>query len=177
MNLFRILAANDSWGSWLLPRPASNLASDVDWAWNVILGISTFFFAIIVIAMIIFLIKYRRRTPNDQTSEITHNTPLEIIWTVVPLILVIAIFFVGFHGFLNYDTPPSNAKVVDVEGHRWGFIFTYDNGATASDLYVQKDMPVRLDLHSSDVLHAFYIPAFRTQRNLIFGRITNIWFI
>jgi cytochrome c oxidase subunit 2 len=163
--------------TFLLPRQASNLARDVDWAWNVVLGVTGFFFCLVVVVMLLFVLKYRRRTPTDSTPEITHNTPLEIIWTVVPLVLLIVFFFVGFKGFLNYDTPPSNAVVVDVQGQKWNFTFTYPNGGVSDVLYVQQNVPVVLNLHSVDVLHALYIPAFRTQRNLVPYRTTNIWFI
>lgn len=112
MKLLSLLADD---ATFLLPRSASNLAKDVDWAWNAILIITTIFFIIVIGAMTIFVVKYRRRTPNDATSEITHNTPLEIIWTGVPLIILMAIFFIGFKGFLNYDTPLSNSVPIDVQ--------------------------------------------------------------
>jgi cytochrome c oxidase subunit 2 len=84
---------------------------------------------------------------------------------------------VGFKGFINYDNPRSDSVVIDVEARKWGFTFTYPNGAVSDALYVQKDVPVKLNLHSIDVLHALYIPAFRVQRNLIPYRQTAIWFI
>ncbi len=173
MNLWT-LAQTDTF---FLPPQASNLSHDVDWAWNVVLGVTGFFFVLVVVVMLLFVLKYRRRTPNDATPEITHNTPLEIIWTVVPVVILICFFFIGFKGYLNYDTPPTNAVVVDVTGQKWRFSFQYPNGGTSDILYVQKDVPVVLNLHSTDVLHALYIPAFRTQRNLIPFRTTNIWFI
>jgi cytochrome c oxidase subunit 2 len=175
MNLLFTLA--NAGRTFLLPQQASNLAKDVDWAWNVILWTTTFFFLIVVGAMTYFVIRYRRRSHTDQTSTITHNTPLEIVWTVVPLVLVIAFFFVGFKGFINFDNPRSDAVVIDVEARKWNFQFTYPNGAVSDTLYVQKDVPVRLNLHSVDVLHALYIPAFRIQRNLIPYRQTGLWFI
>src|SRR5690242_4216346 len=114
MDLMRhILAATDQ-GSFFLPQSTSNLARDVDWAWNIILWTCTLFFCIVVGAMTIFVIKYRRRSPNDATSEITHNTPLEIAWTFIPLAIVIMFFYVGFKGFANYDNPQSNCSVVSV---------------------------------------------------------------
>jgi cytochrome c oxidase subunit 2 len=163
--------------TFLLPQRASNLARDVDWAWNVLLGVTGFFFVLVVCCLLVFVLKYRRRTTNDSTPEITHNTPLEIIWTVVPLVLVIMFFFVGFKGFLNYDTPPSNAVVVNVQGQKWNFSFEYPNGGVSDTLYVEHNVPVVLNLHSVDVLHALYIPAFRTQRNLVPFRTTNVWFV
>ncbi len=169
------LLADDA--TFLLPRSASNLAHDVDWAWNFILIITTIFFFIVVGAMCIFVLKYRRRTPNDATSEVTHNTPLEIVWTTIPLIILMGIFYIGFKGFLNYDTPLSNSIPIDVQAQKWNFKFTYANGAVSDQLYVQKDLPFVLNLHSVDVLHGLYIPVFRTQRNLVPGRVTNLWFI
>jgi cytochrome c oxidase subunit II len=160
-----------------LPDPASNLAGDVDRAWNLILLVTGFFFCVVVGAMTYFVIRYRRRTPNDETSPITHNTPLEIAWTAVPLVLVIVFFYVGFKGFVNYDTPRSDCVIVDVVGQKWSFTFTYPNGASAPNLYVVKDQPVRLNMHSIDVLHALYLPNFRTQRNLVPYRQTSIWFV
>lgn len=174
MNLLNLQILADSF---FLPDPASKFASQTDWAWNMILYVTGFFFCVVVGAMTYFVIRYRRRTPNDVTSEITHNTPLEIIWTGVPLILVGVFFYVGFKGFLNYDTPPSECAIVDVLGQKWSFSFTYPNGAQSPNLYVLKDAPVRLNMHSIDVLHALYLPNFRVQRNLVPYRQTSIWFI
>jgi cytochrome c oxidase subunit 2 len=86
-------------------------------------------------------------------------------------------FYIGWRGFLNYDTPASNAVTVEVEAHKWAFQFTYPNGGISDTLYVEKGKPVKLLMHSIDVLHALYIPAFRTQRNLIPFRQTEIWFV
>src|ERR1051325_6135610 len=97
-----------------LPPPASNLAEGADWAWNFILGLTTFFFVVVVGAMTFFIFKYRRRAYNEVTSTITHNTPLEIMWTGIPLILVMVIFYIGFKGFLRYDTPQTDCVPVEV---------------------------------------------------------------
>lgn len=159
-----------------LPEQASNLAKDVDWAWNVILWVTGAFFCIVVGAMTFFIFKYKRRTPNDQTSHITHNTPLEIVWTIVPLILVIMFFFVGFKGFINYDTPASDCVNVYSVASKWSFSFQYSNGAQAPDLYLLEGQNVKINMTSKDVLHALFLPEFRTQRNYIPYRETFIWF-
>ena len=163
--------------TFLLPRGASNFSENVDWAFNLILYTCVFFFAIIVFAKIFFVIKYRRRSPDDQTPIITHNTPLEILWTGIPLVLVIAFFVVGFRGFLDYDTPPADAYRIEVEARKWGFTFYYPNGGVGSELFVPINKPVKLVLRSNDVLHAVFIPAFRIQRNAVPGRETQLWFI
>jgi cytochrome c oxidase subunit 2 len=176
MNLLHLHMLAAEW-NWMLPKGASNLSEDVDFAWKLILLVTGFFFCVVVGSMTYFVIRYRRKTPNDVTSNITHNTPLEVVWTAVPLVLVVAFFYVGFKGFLNYDTPKSDCVVIDVEASKWKFSFTYPNGAQATnELYLQEGQDVRLNLHSIDVLHALYLPEFRTQRNLIPGRQTTIWF-
>ncbi len=159
-----------------LPKAASNLAPDVDQAWNLILYVTGAFFCIVVGAMTFFVFKFRRKTPNDVTSTITHNTPLEIAWTFIPLVIVIAFFFVGFRGFLNYDTPASDCVNVDAQAHKWAFNFTYSNGATSPNLYLLVNQDVKINMTSTDVLHALYIPVMRTQRNFVPGRQTYIWF-
>jgi cytochrome c oxidase subunit II len=162
---------------WFLPREGSNLAHDVNRTWMLVVSVTGFFFCIVVGVMTVFVIRFRRRTPNDPTSKVTHNTTLEILWTAVPLALVLTFFYVGFRGFLNYDTPRSDSLVVSVEARQWQFSFTYPNGAQDGNLYVLKDQPVRLNMHSVDVLHALFIPNFGTQRNIIPGRETSLWFI
>jgi cytochrome c oxidase subunit 2 len=86
-------------------------------------------------------------------------------------------FYVGFKGFMNYDNPVAGARQIEVIGQQWKFTFNYPNGATDGDLYVELNKPVVLNMHSVDVLHALYLPMFRTQRNLIPYRQTEVWFI
>ena len=164
-----------------LPKGASNLADPVDWAWNVILYTTGLFFCIVVGAMTFFVIKYRRRTPNDATSEITHNTPLEIAWTFIPLILVMMFFWVGFKGFLLYDTrfPVEQRREVDVEAKKWkSHVHLSQWGRRMGTcMCSRKASRCRLNMHSVDVLHGLYLPTFRTQRNLIPYRLTTIWFV
>ena len=95
----------------------------------------------------------------------------------MPLAVVVVVFVLGFRPFVSLDTPPSNATLIDVEARQWAFSFTYPNGAVSERLYLQADRPVLLQLHSVDVLHALYIPAFRAQRNAVPNRTTELWFL
>ena len=159
-----------------LPGPRSRVAEQSDWAWHAVLITSLIFFVIVVGAMTYFAIKYRRRSVNDKVSTVTHNTTLEITWTLIPLILVMWFFFVGFKVFLSLDNPPSNAIPIQVEARQWSFAFTYPGGGSSGDLYVPVGQPVRLNMQSIDVTHALYIPNFRIGKNVIPGRTTEIWF-
>jgi cytochrome c oxidase subunit 2 len=86
-------------GGFWMPEKASTVAPMVDWIFNVITWISIFFFVLIVVLMFYFMYRYRRQGHTPDTGGPTHHTPLEVTWSVVPLILVIAIFYIGMKGF------------------------------------------------------------------------------
>lgn len=160
-----------------LPNQASNFAQESDRVFYFTLAISIFFFAVIVGLMLVFIVRYRRRHADQRaTSAVTHNTWLEVTWTGIPLIIVIAIFWMGFKDYLNKDRAPSNTIDIQVTAFMWGYTFTYPDGAEASDLVVPINRPVRLLLTSKDVLHGLYIPAFRVHKNLVPNRQTMVWF-
>ena len=88
-------------------EPASTLAPSVDFVFNFITWISIFFLVLVVLLMVIFMVQYRRRDPRQKaTSDVTHNTPLELTWTIIPLVLVIAIFYAGMEGYINIRSAP-----------------------------------------------------------------------
>lgn len=159
-----------------LPKANSTLAPSVDGAWNVVMVVSIAFFFLLMGMMIYFVIAYRRRSEYDVTSDTDHNAPLEWTWTIIPLILVIALFFVGFRGFLYASVPPAEAMEIQVTAHKWAWSFQYPNGIVKGDLYVPVGRPVRLVMSSQDVIHSFYVPEFRVKRDVIPGLYTVIWF-
>jgi len=160
---------------WLEPA-ASTSAQRHDVVFYTVLWTTACFFCVVVGLMLLFVILYRRRKEGEDRHGPIHNTALEIVWTAVPLAAVTVIFVMGFRGFLELDTPPSDADVIDVEARQWAFTFTYPNGATSENLYLRLDRPVIVQLHSKDVLHSLYIPAFRVQRNAVPGRTEQLWF-
>ncbi len=160
-----------------MPEQASTIAAGVDWMYDFITWLCIFFFVVIVGAMVIFMIKYRRRAHVADTGGPTHNTPLEITWTVIPLILVIAIFYIGLKGYVHITTPPANSYEIEVTGQRWFWTFRYPNGATETNiLHVPVHRPVKLTMGSDDVIHAMFIPAFRVKQDVVPGRRTQLWF-
>ena len=90
--------------------------------------------------------------------------------------MVIGFFVIGLRHFVDLDTPPAEADVVDVEASQWQFNFKYPNGAVSDELYLRSRSAGGPAAHSQDVLHALYIPAFRVQRNAVPGRTTEMWF-
>ena len=164
-------------GGFWFPESASTVAPEVDRVFNWITWICIFFFLLIVGAMVWFMFKYRRREHVASTEGPTHNTPLEITWTAIPLILVILIFYIGLQGYVNLTTPPENAYEIEAVGQQWYWSFNYPNGATDINiLHVPVDRPVKINLRANDVLHALFIPAFRVKMDAVPGRHTELWF-
>jgi cytochrome c oxidase subunit II len=163
-------------GSFWLPREGSTTAPTVDHLFNVITWISIFFFALITVALIYFVWKYRARPGQAAEISETHNRSLEITWTVVPLLIAIWIFWQGFTGYMDMQTPPGNAYEVQVLGQKWKWLFTYPNGVVDENLHVPPGEPVRLIETSQDVIHSLFIPEFRIKRDAVPGRYEKQWF-
>ncbi|MEW5853013.1 MAG: cytochrome c oxidase subunit II [Myxococcota bacterium] len=163
-------------GFWL-PRSGSTLAPEIDFGWNVAMWLSIFFFVGIIGALVIFVMKYKRRSENDVTSTVDHNLPIEITWTVIPSVLCVLLFLVGFKGFIHAQVAPAGAMEINVTAQRWSWLFTYANGVEKDNmLVVPKGKPVRLIMSSRDVLHSLYIPEFRVKTDLVPGNYTTLWF-
>lgn len=179
MNLMGLLAqtTNTLRGEtpWLPPQ-ASTVATEVDWLMNVIWWITVFFTVLILGLMVFFVLKYRHKPGRKVEPSAGHSTTLELTWTIIPTILVVAIFFWGFRGYLNMIVTPPNTYEITAKGFMWGWAFTYPNGFISKDLHVPANTPVRLVLTSDDVIHALYIPAMRLQKMNTPGRYNRMWF-
>lgn len=162
--------------SWL-PDNASNLAGGVDNVLLFITVISVFFFLLISIVLIVFAVKYRRKTENDETPYLTGNELLEVIWTVIPSVLLMIIFAWGYIEFREMRNPPEDATEVNVIAKQWLWQFDYYNGKkTINELYVQQGRPIRMVMRSDDVLHSFFVPDFRVKQDILPGNYTQLWF-
>ncbi|MGE5809330.1 MAG: cytochrome c oxidase subunit II [Nitrospirota bacterium] len=141
-----------------------------------ILGISVTLLLANTAVMIYFVIRYSRKR-NPTASDVRENAPLEIIWTVIPTILVLAIFFVGWKGFQYMRTVPPDAMPVKVMARQWSWTFTYENGKEDNVLRVPVKKPVKLLINSADVLHSLFIPAYRIKEDCVPGMETHLWFM
>jgi cytochrome c oxidase subunit II len=160
-----------------IPVAASNLASKVDGVLLLITLMSLVFFILITVLLVYFAIKYRRKNEDDETPYITGSEPLEIIWTVVPSVLLIVIFIYGYVVFKDIRTPPKDAIDIGVTAKQWLWTFDYYNGKkTINELYVQQNRPVRLVMQSEDVIHDLFVPAFRMKQDVLPGRYVQEWF-
>lgn len=167
--------SDDFW----MPLDASTFGAQVDPLYHFLLWLSIISAAGIYLAMILFAIKYK--APARDKNEVgdnssTHNTMLEITWSVIPLFICIGIFVWGFKGFVDLRTPPKDALELHAIGQKWKWTFSYPNGHMDSELHVPIDRDVRIIIQSVDVLHSLYIPAFRTKMDAVPGRYTDLWF-
>lgn len=118
--------------------------------------------------MIYFTIRYSRRR-NPHPEDIHGHKVLEIVWTVIPTILAFGFFWYGWEGYKYIKTPPEGAMEVTVTGRMWSWLHEYENGVQSAELYVPVNVPVKLNLVSQDVLHSYYIPAFKVKQDAVPG--------
>lgn len=161
----------------MLPPQKSTIAEGTDALFNFITTTSIILLIGITIAIVYFSWKYRRRSENDVTPVITHNSALEISWSVIPLILVMIVFGWGLSGYVNLTTAPDDSYEIRVVGKSWLWEFHYENGfVSVNELHVPVNRPVRLVMSSDDVLHSLYIPDFRVKMDVLPNRYTSLWF-
>jgi len=166
-------------GSWSMPIDASTFGDPIDTLYLFIVAIDVLFFALIVATMVYFAWKYRRRTKFQKTSSITHNGKIEFLWSAIPAVLLIVIFLWGEIDYMKMSVPPGDAIDIRIKGQKWFWTVTYPDhpGVILTDeIIVPEGRPVRLTMTSEDVIHSFYIPAFRVKKDAVPGRYTNIWF-
>jgi cytochrome c oxidase subunit 2 len=162
--------------SLLLPVQGSDYSRQVDDLYIFLIWLSLFFFVLIAGVAIYSMVKYRHK-PGNVTPHITHNTQLEVTWTVVPLVLVIFIFFWGFKGYLQASVPPGDAMEIQVTAQKWTWTFEYPDGNRAiNELHVPLGKPVKFVMSSQDVLHDFFVPDMRVKHDVLPNRYTEVWF-
>ena len=153
------------------------MAPRVDRLFYFLIGVSVFFATLICIVIIIFAIKYRRRSVNQQTPVVKADFRLEIVWTVIPLLLTMIMFGWGAKLFFISSHPPADALQIHVVGKQWMWKVQHPEGAREIDeLHVPLGQPIKLLLTSQDVIHDFFVPAFRVKMDVVPGRYTTIWF-
>lgn len=155
---------------------ASNFVEGVDFSLYFILAISVIFLVGITVVMVYFLFKYSKKR-NPVATNIDGNNKLEIIWTVIPTILVLFMFYYGWVGWKPMQKAPDNAMTVSAIGQMWKWSFEYPNGKFSDSLVVPVGKPVKLNLISKDVIHSLFIPAYRIKKDVVPGDTNMMWFV
>lgn len=159
------------------PEAASTFAGQVDTFYFFMLALSAFWIVLMVAVTFYLCLKYRRRTRTHRPEEIHGNNALEVGWTIVPFIMAMGIFFWAAHVFIQFSQVPADAMEVLVTGKQWMWRIQQPDGTREiNELHVPIGQPVKLTMTSEDVLHSFYIPAFRVKMDVVPGRYTQQWF-
>ncbi len=165
------------WQIPMFPEAASEIAPQVDLLYFFMIAVSLFFMAAIAIAIIWFCIRYRRRSDDEVPPHIHGSNMLEITWSVIPLLISMVMFFWGAKLFFVMRTPPADAMEVLVTGKQWMWKLQHPNGKREiNELHVPIDQAVKLTMTSEDVIHSFYVPAFRVKQDAVPGKYTQLWF-
>jgi cytochrome c oxidase subunit 2 len=161
----------------LFPPQASTLAHEVDLLYFALLAISGLVLAGLLIVILYFLFKYRRGKPAKRVRPALPSTPFELAWTFIPLVIFMGLFTWGAVVYNDQQTVPSAALEINVVGKQWMWKLQHEGGQREiNELHVPVGQVVKLILASQDVIHSFYIPAFRIKQDVVPGRFTTEWF-
>src|SRR5918999_1490254 len=161
----------------LFPEQASAFAGDVDTLYAFLVGVSVFFSGLIFLLLLVFAVKYRRRSEDEQPRPILGSLRLELLWTAVPLVLTMVIFAWGARLYFTTSVPPEDAMEIYVVGLQWMWMAQHQGGQREiNELHVPVGRPVKLIMTSQDVIHSFYVPAFRIKMDVVPGLYTTTWF-
>lgn len=160
-----------------MPIQGTEIAKEVDHLYGFLLVSSFISFIILIGGMIYFVFKYRRKSSNDKTAYITHNNTLEFLWSFIPFVIFMVVFAWGWFIYHKMRSAPANSFEVQVYGQKWNWTFQYKSGKVSiGELYVPAGVPVKLILTSRDVIHSFFVPAFRIKQDAVPGRYSSLWF-
>jgi cytochrome c oxidase subunit II len=161
----------------LRPTTASTSASRVDHLYFFLTGLTLFFTFLIFATIFYFMIEYRRRSEEERPPETPESTALELTWIVIPTLICIVIFFWSASVFFADALPPQGSMEVFVVGRQWMWHLQHSEGQREiNQLHIPVNVPVRLTMTSEDVIHDFFVPAFRVKMDVVPGRYTSEWF-
>jgi cytochrome c oxidase subunit 2 len=159
------------------PEQASAQAAQVDSIYFFMLAVTAFFSLLIATLVVVFAVKYRRRHEDEVGADIHGSLALELLWTIIPFMITMVMFGWGAKVFFGLYRPPAGAMEVYVVGKQWMWKVQHMDGQREiNELHVPVGRPVKLTMGSEDVLHSFFIPAFRVKADVIPGRYNVLWF-
>ncbi|MGD0906639.1 MAG: cytochrome c oxidase subunit II [Candidatus Acidiferrales bacterium] len=159
------------------PEQASTIARSVDYLYFFITAVTLFFTALIFLIIFYFMLRYRRRSPDEHPKAIEGSLPLEILWTAIPTLIVAVIFVWSSSLYFQNAEPPKGSMEIFVTGKQWMWKIEHPEGQREiNELHVPLGRPVKLTMTSEDVIHDFFVPAFRVKKDVLPGRYTSLWF-
>lgn len=156
---------------------ASTYATRVDYAFITVAAVCTLYAAIVFLLLLVFCIRYRKGSSADRTMHPGSSRPWEYTWTGLPILMSLGLFFVGANTYHGIRTPPPNCMEIHVVGKQWMWKIQHPEGPREiNELHVPLNHPIRLTMTSEDVIHDFFVPAFRVKMDVLPGRVTTEWF-
>jgi cytochrome c oxidase subunit 2 len=153
------------------PPQASTIAREVDHLHYALTGITLFFTVVIFLTILYFMIRYRRRSPDERPQPIENSLPLEVTWTVIPTLICVVLFLWGSSLYFVNARTPNGAIEIFVTGRQWMWKVQHPEGIREiNELHVPIGRPVKLTMTSEDVIHDFFVPAFRIKKDVLPGR-------
>lgn len=154
----------------------TTVVESVDRVFIYILGFSLVLLTLVTVSMIYFVIRYRR-SRHPEAADIRSNLPVELVWTIVPTIIALSMFWFGWQSFTGLRTVPAGAVEISVTAMQYAWVFGYPNKKESEGLLmVPQGRAVKLNITSADVLHGLYIPAFRIKMDAVPNMKTYAWF-
>lgn len=159
------------------PPVASSIAEGVDQLYLLLTGITLFFSVLIFSIIFYFMIKYRRRSEGEVPPETHSSLFLELAWTIIPSLMCVVLFVWSSSLYIRNARPPAASTEIFVIGKQWMWHIQHPEGPREiNELHVPVGVPVKLTMTSQDVIHDFYIPAFRVKKDVLPGRYSSLWF-
>ena len=159
-------------------EPRSDSADRIDDIYRLVFWLAGIVFVLVLAATLVFSLWFRER-PGREAKQIHGNTRLEVIWTLIPVVIIAVIAVPTFQAIIDEDSdPPENALTVEAVGHQWWFEFNYPEYgiSTSNELHIPVDRAVAFDLEAVDVIHSFWIPQLAGKIDMIPGRTNTLWF-
>src|ERR1700688_2961560 len=156
---------------------ASTIAREVDLLHYVLTAITLFFTIVIFLIILYFMVRYRRRSPDERPLPLDNSLPLEVAWTLIPTMICVAIFLWSSSLYFVNARAPDGALEIFVTARQWMWKVQHPEGMREiNELHVPLGRAVKLTMTSEDVIHDFFIPAFRIKKDVLPGRYTSLWF-
>jgi cytochrome c oxidase subunit 2 len=161
----------------LLPESASTFAAELNLLFGYLTAVSLLFAGLIFTLVVAFAIRFRRRSEGDRPQPREGDLRLEALWTLIPLAISLSFFGWGADLFFRMKSPPADPLEIYVVGKQWMWKVQHQEGPREiNELHVPLGQPVKLTMTSEDVIHSFYVPAFRVKQDVLPGRYTTLWF-
>ena len=169
--------SSPAYASTFMPPAGTAIAQQVDTLYGFLVAISFISCVLVIGGFVYFSFKYRRQSENEKGGGLSHHNLLEFLWSFIPFVLFMVAFVWGWIVYSHLRSMPKDGLEIAIQAQKWNWTFVYKSGKSSSgEFYVPIDQDVKMVMTSKDVIHSFYVPAFRNKQDVVPGRYTTLWF-